>query len=220
MFERFDSRARRVIGLAQEEARLLNHNYIGTEHLLLGLLHGNDDVAAKALEDLGVSLGAARTQVEEIIGRGKETPIGHIPFTPRAKKVMELSLREALQLGHKYVGTEHLLLGIIREGQGVAAQIVVRLGVDLPRVREQVVQLLSRTPTWWRGDLEASQSFLTSMGIALDNPPVLRLAEPLSCTFCRRAQDQVSQLVAGPDVYICDECVGRCGEIIKEQRGR
>ena len=143
MFERFTDRARRVVVLAQEEARLLNHNYIGTEHILLGLIHEGEGVAAKALESLGISLQAVRDQVEEIIGQGGSSPSGHIPFTPRAKKVLELSLREALQLGHNYIGTEHILLGLIREGEGVAAQVLTKLGADLSRVRQQVIQLLS-----------------------------------------------------------------------------
>jgi ATP-dependent Clp protease ATP-binding subunit ClpA len=141
MFERFTNRARRVIVLAQEEARILSHNYIGTEHLLLGLVHEGEGVAAKALESLGISLEAVRQQVEQIIGRGQQAPSGHIPFTPRAKKVLELSLREALQLGHNYIGTEHILLGLIREGEGVAAQVLVRLGADLSAVRRRVVGL-------------------------------------------------------------------------------
>src|SRR5213082_1138512 len=143
MFERFTDRARRVVVLAQEEARMLNHNYIGTEHILLGIIHEGEGVAAKALESLGISLEAVRSQVEEIIGQGQAAPTGHIPFTPRAKKVLELSLREALQLGHNYIGTEHILLGLIREGEGVAAQVLVKLGADLSRVRQQVIQLLS-----------------------------------------------------------------------------
>ena len=142
MFERFTDRARRVVVLAQEEARMLDHNYVGTEHILLGLIHEGEGVAAIALESLGISLEAVRQQVEEIIGRGKQAPSGHIPFTPRAKKVLELSLREALQLGHNYIGTEHILLGLIREGEGVAAQVLVRLGADLNRVRQQTVQVL------------------------------------------------------------------------------
>ena len=143
MFERFTDRARRVVVLAQEEARMLNHNYIGTEHILLGLIHEGEGVAAKGLESLGISLEAVRAQVEEIIGQGQQAPSVHIPFTPRAKKVLELSLREALQLGHNYIGTEHILLGLIREGEGVAAQVLVKLGADLNRVRQQVIQLLS-----------------------------------------------------------------------------
>jgi ATP-dependent Clp protease ATP-binding subunit ClpC len=143
MFERFTDRARRVVVLAQEEARMLNHNYIGTEHILLGLIHEGEGVAAKALESLGIALEGVRQQVEEIIGQGQQAPSGHIPFTPRAKKVLELSLREALQLGHSYIGTEHILLGLIREGEGVAAQVLVKLGADLNRVRQQALQLLS-----------------------------------------------------------------------------
>ena len=143
MFERFTDRARRVVVLAQEEARMLNHNYIGTEHILLGLIHEGEGVAAKALESMSLSLETAREQVTDIIGRGQSAPAGHIPFTPRAKKVLELSLREALQLGHNYIGTEHILLGLLREGEGVAAQVLQKLGADLNRVRQQVIQLLS-----------------------------------------------------------------------------
>jgi ATP-dependent Clp protease ATP-binding subunit ClpC len=143
MFEKFTDKARRVVVLAQEEAKLLNHNYIGTEHILLGLIHEGEGVAAKALESLGINLDSVREQVQEIIGQGQQAPSGHIPFTPRAKKVLELSLREALQLGHSYIGTEHLLLGLIREGEGVAAQVLTKLGADTNRVRQQVIQLLS-----------------------------------------------------------------------------
>ncbi len=143
MFERFTDRARRVVVLAQEEARLLNHNYIGTEHILLGLIHEGEGVAARALESMGINLESVRSQVVEIIGQGSQAPSGHIPFTPRAKKVLELSLREALQLGHNYIGTEHILLGLIREGEGVAAQVLVKLGAELTKVRQTVIQLLS-----------------------------------------------------------------------------
>jgi len=142
MFEKFTDKARRVVVLAQEEAKSLNHNYIGTEHILLGLLHEGEGVAAKALEALGISQEAVRDQVKEIIGQGQQTPTGHIPFTPRAKKVLELSLREALQLGHSYIGTEHLLLGLIKEGEGVAAQVLTKLGADSNKVRAQVQQML------------------------------------------------------------------------------
>ena len=143
MFERFTDRARRVVVLAQEEARMLNHYYIGTEHILLGLIHEGEGVAAKALESLGISLDAVRQQVEEIIGQGQQAPSGHIPFTPRAKQVLELSRREAEQLGHNYIGTEHILLGLIREGGGVAAQVLVKHGADPNRVRQQVIWLIS-----------------------------------------------------------------------------
>src|ERR1700676_88307 len=143
VFERFTDRARRVLVLAQEEARLLNHSFIGTEHILLGLIHEGEGVAAKALESLGISLEAVREKVEETMGVAGTAPSGSPPFTPRAKKVLELSLREALQLGHNYIGTEHMLLGLVREGEGVAAQVLVSLGADLARVRQQVIQLLS-----------------------------------------------------------------------------
>jgi ATP-dependent Clp protease ATP-binding subunit ClpC len=143
MFERFTDRARRSVVLAQEEARLLNHDYIGTEHLLLGLIHEGKGVAAKALAEMRITEEAVRQQVEEIVGRGQQVPrSGHIPFTPRAKKVLKLSLREALQLGHSYIGTEHILLGLIREGEGVAAQVLLRLGADLDGTRHQVIELL------------------------------------------------------------------------------
>jgi ATP-dependent Clp protease ATP-binding subunit ClpC len=144
MFERFTDRARGVVVLAQEEAQLLKHNYIGTEHILLGLARDNGSVAGRALRRLSIDVEAVRAEVLEIIGRGGESPSGHIPFTPRAKKVLELSLREALQLGHNYIGTEHILLGLVREGEGVAAQVIVKRGVDLDRVRETVLQQLEQ----------------------------------------------------------------------------
>ena len=131
MFERFTDRARRVIVLAEEQARALHHNYIGTEHILLGLIGEGEGVAAQALESLGISLDGVRQQVEQIIGQGHQEPQEHIPYTPRAKKVLELSLREAKQLRHNYIGTEHLLLGLIREGHGVAAQVLTELLLSL-----------------------------------------------------------------------------------------
>jgi ATP-dependent Clp protease ATP-binding subunit ClpC len=143
MFERFTDRARHVVVYAQEESRMLNHNYIGTEHILLGLIHEGEGIAARALEAMGISLDSARRRVEEIIGQGQTAPAGHIPFTPRGKKVLELALREALQMGHTYIGTEHILLGLIREGEGVGAQVLQELGADLDRVRQTVIQLLS-----------------------------------------------------------------------------
>jgi ATP-dependent Clp protease ATP-binding subunit ClpC len=147
VFERFTDRARRVVVLAQDEARLLNHNYIGTEHILLGLLREGEGAAAQALNGLGLSLDGVRKQVEQIIGQGQQIPDGHIPFTPRAKKVLELSLREALQLGHDYIGTEHVLLGLLREGEGVAAQVLVKVGADREKVRRQVIQVLAGSAT-------------------------------------------------------------------------
>jgi hypothetical protein len=163
VFERFTDRARRSVVLAQEEARMLNHNYIGTEHILLGLVRERDGVAGKALVSLDISLEAVRQQVEEIIGQGQAAPRGHIPFTPRAKKVLELSLREALQLGHNYIGTEHILLGLIREGEGVAAQVLEKLGADLNRVRQTVIQLLSGYLTGTEGGKVAGGSELEEL---------------------------------------------------------
>jgi ATP-dependent Clp protease ATP-binding subunit ClpC len=174
VFERFTDRARRAVVLAQEEARLLNHNYIGTEHILLGLLRGEEGVAAIALKTLGVSLEATRLRVEEIIGEGREMPPGHIPFTPRAKKVLELSLREALQLGHNYIGTEHILLGLIREDEGVAAQVLKELGADLDRVRQTIIQLLSGYAAgseWPSVEGEAEMAELTSEVARSSEPP-------------------------------------------------
>ncbi len=142
MFERFTDRARRVVVLAQEEARMLGHDYVGTEHILLGLIHEGSGVAAHALESLGITTEAVRQQVEEIAGRGHATPTGHIPFTPQAKTALQLALREAMHLGHTYIGTEHILLGLIREGQGPAAQVLAALGADQNRVRQQVIALL------------------------------------------------------------------------------
>ena len=161
MFQRFSDSARRVVVLAQEEARSLNHNYIGTEHLLLGLIQEGEGIAPRALEAVQINLEAVRSQVVEIIGRGSNAPSGHIPFTPRAKKVLELSLREALQLGHNYIGTEHILLGLIREGEGVAAKVLVKLGVDLERLRNQVLKMLSDSSgTGEPGGAEGSQGNL------------------------------------------------------------
>jgi prophage maintenance system killer protein len=167
MFDRFTVRARRAIQLAQEEARRHQHNYLGTEHLLLGLIREDQGIAAMALESLGISLEAAAAQVGEIIGQGKSTLVGHIPFTPRAKKVLELSLREALQLGHNYVGTEHILLGLIREGDGVAAQVLVSLGAQHARVRDHVLRLLTG---WSAADDERSgpRSRLVRMSVPAD----------------------------------------------------
>ena len=150
--------------LAQEEARLLNHSFIGTEHILLGLIHEGEGVAAKALESLGISLEAVREKVEETIGMAGTAPSGSPPFTPRAKKVLELSLREALQLGHSYIGTEHMLLGLVREGEGVAATVLVSLGADLGRVRQQVIQLMSGN--------QGKESVGASQGVELGRQPV------------------------------------------------
>jgi len=208
MFERFTDRARRVVVFAQEEARLLDHNYIGTEHLLLGMIHEGEGVAAAALESLGVRLEAVRAEVEEIIGRGGLPVSGHIPFTPRAKKVLELSLRESMQLGHNYIGTEHILLGLIREGEGVAAQVLVKLGADLATTRSRVLALLSgeevpqdppRPPTAWRSTAAAR---LVWGGTG----PVLSSTEA-RCLLCGRPEDKVDYLVGARGVMICDRCI-------------
>ena len=168
MFERFTDRARKVVVLAQEEARLLNHSYIGTEHILLGLAREDEGVAAKALDSLGITLDAVRQQVQQIIGRGKQQPAGHIPFTPRAKKVLELSLREAKQLGHNYIGTEHILLGLVREGEGVAAQALINLGVELGAVRQTVLGLLASFATDEPGIRQIRRSGPGAAGVVLD----------------------------------------------------
>jgi ATP-dependent Clp protease ATP-binding subunit ClpC len=142
MFERFTDRARRVVVQAQEEARALGHNYVGTEHVLLGLIHEGSGVAAKVLESLGISQETVRQRVTDAVDQGKQAPSGHIPFTPRAKKLLELALQESRALGHNYIGTEHILLGLIHEGDGVAAQVLTELGADLNGAREQVIRIL------------------------------------------------------------------------------
>jgi ATP-dependent Clp protease ATP-binding subunit ClpA len=182
MFERFTDRARRVVVLAQEEAVRLKHNHLGTEHLLLGLVHEGQGVGAKALESLGIQLEAVRAQVEEIIGQGQRAPTGHIPFTPRAKKVLELSLREAKQLGHDYIGTEHILLGLIREGEGVAAQLLVKLGADLSRTRRQVVGLST-------GDAGGMEAVARTRLVRMSVPDELREAQE-QLTQVRRQKER------------------------------
>jgi ATP-dependent Clp protease ATP-binding subunit ClpC len=203
-----------VVVLAQEEARMLNHNYIGTEHILLGLIHEGEGVAAKALESLGISLEAVRSQVEEIIGQGQQAPSGHIPFTPRAKKVLELSLREALQLGHNYIGTEHILLGLIREGEGVAAQVLVKLGADLNRVRQQVIQLLSgyqgketRPPAARRRAPPRPPSSSTSSG-ATSPRPLARASSTRSSGARRRSSGSCRCCPAAPRTTRSDRRAG------------
>jgi hypothetical protein len=205
MFERFTDRARRVVVLAQEEARLLNHNYIGTEHLLLGLLAERESVAARVLHSLDVDLADARAQVREIIGDGVTAPSGHIPFTPRAKKVLELALREALQLDHNYIGTEHILLGLVREGQGVAARVLGNLGADLGRVRHVVIEVLS--------DLGREPTTVPAGG---NSPLVLepvaaplggRLSSQPRCALCGRTEERVTHLLVAGGTMLCDDCV-------------
>jgi ATP-dependent Clp protease ATP-binding subunit ClpC len=193
MFERFTDRARRVVVLAQEESRMLNHNYIGTEHLLLGLLHEGEGVGAQALQSMGISLETVRAQVEEIIGQGHSAPPPHIPFTPRAKKVLELSLRESKQLGHKYLGTEHILLGLIREGEGVAAQVLQRLGAELSAVRQEVLQQLAASGVS-EGSLELeTEGEAVRLGVrqaeATKAPVCPRCRAPLESSAAHRALD-------------------------------
>jgi hypothetical protein len=202
VFERFTDRARRVLVLAQEEARLLSHNFIGTEHILLGLVHEDEGVAHQALEQFGISLEDVRTQVREIVGVSSTVPTGSPPFTPRAKKVLELALREALQLGHNYIGTEHILLGLVREGDGVAAQVLVSLGADLDGVRQQVLGMVTPHP----------------------GPPTPRPVSGIhrravvECSFCGRRPPESGQLMSGRGgVYICERCLiefqGRLGDV-------
>ena len=222
MFERFTDRARRVLVLAQEEARLLNHSFIGTEHILLGLIHEGEGVAAKALESMGISLEAVREKVEETIGMAGSAPSGSPPFTPRAKKVLELSLREALQLGHSYIGTEHMLLGLVREGEGVAAQVLVSLGVDLGRVRAQVIQLMSGS-----GSEHPSAETEGPMGAiaraASRRPALAELLNPLPvflpqphCSFCGRDLWESDHVVSYRRAVICSTCIEAAHRAIEQ----
>jgi hypothetical protein len=199
MFERFTDRARRVVVLAQDEARRLDHTWIGTEHILLGLIREGEGVAAKALESLGISLDAVRQQVEEIIGQGQQAPSGHIPFTPRTKKVLELALRESKKLGHNYIGTEHILLGLIREGDGVAAQVLVMLGADQNRVRQQVIQLLHGRSAEQPGSTRPAERELSLL------PAVKTLLEGLE----QRLTAIEQRVGTGPDTSDLDEQIAQ-----------
>ena len=191
--------------LAQEEARLLNHSFIGTEHILLGLIDEQEGIAAKALESLGISPDAVREKVVETIGQAGTGPGGSPPFTPRAKKVLELSLREALQLGHSYIGTEHLLLGLVREGEGAAATVLVSLGADLGRVRQQVIKLMSGN--------QGTESAGTAQGTgSAENPSFVRRhnlpgARLVVCSFCGLPPPGSGQLVSGDNAFICERCI-------------
>jgi ATP-dependent Clp protease ATP-binding subunit ClpA len=222
VFERFTDRARRVVVLAQEEARLLDHNYIGTEHLLLGLINEGEGIAAQALGALDVSLERVRHDIEEIIGRGDRPPAGHIPFTPRAKKVLELSLREALQLGHNYIGTEHILLGLVREGEGVAAQVLQKLGADLARVRETVIELLPgspesavRSPRRRRGRRIVEEEPSVSPVSAEDFPTCSSCSAPLAETMAVKVFElSVDEQPAQAKVAYCSRCGTALGTIL------
>ena len=215
MFDRFTDRARSSIAKAQEEARLLNHNYIGTEHLLLGLIALQDGVAWRVLNSLGLSLTAVRVQIEEMIGRGPSTPEGSIPFTPRSKKVLELALREALQLGHNYVGTEHVLLALVREHEGVGWQALEKLGLRRKTTRAAILQALQGFRPYAAGGRHsvAKPGLVRAPEEAVAN-------EFLLCSFCGKAQSDVEKLIAGPGVYICNECVALCEEIIEEEKAK
>ena len=202
MFERFTERARRVLVLAQEEARLLDHGFIGTEHILLGLIQEVEGIAAQALRELDISLKAAREKVAETIGVQVTSPSGSPPFTPRAKKVLELALREALQLGHSYIGTEHLLLGVVREGEGVGAQVLISLGADLSAVRQHVIRLLA----------EAHGVVPSGVDTGLSTRPRaagFRRTSLVACSFCGLAPPESGQLIAGDNAFICERCVGQ-----------
>ena len=206
MFERFTDRARRVVVLAQEEARLLNHNFIGTEHLLLGMIHESEGIAAQVLERAKISLEAARRKVQATSRAGQWSPPGHIPFTPRAKKVLEMALREALQLGANFIGTEHLLLGLLHEGEGAGVRVLKDFEADLDRMRERAVELGGRElldrSSPGKPEIQPSPSTRTAV---------------LHCSFCLEPQDRVAKLIAGPGVYICDRCVALCQEILDEE---
>ena len=204
MFERFTDRARRVLVLAQEEARLLNHGFIGTEHILLGLIHEGDGVAARALEQMEITLDDVREKVEETIGLSGGPPIGSPPFTPRAKKVLEVSLNESLQLGHNYIGTEHILLGLIREGEGVGAHVLVSLGAGLEVTRETVLTILRDQPSlvdplspFERPRRTGSYTVLRRRSLLVN----------VGCTFCGRQPPEAGRLFTKDDASICEHCV-------------
>jgi ATP-dependent Clp protease ATP-binding subunit ClpC len=201
MFERFTDRARQVVVLAQEEARNLHHDYIGTEHLLLGLLHEGHGIAAQALTALGMDQEAVRQRVIGIVGRGDQNPSGHIPFTPRAKKVLQLALREALQFGHNYIGTEHILLGLVREGDGVAAQVLTGMGAELGRVRREVTDLLGQQPG--RTDAPAGTSLPGKAGRGT-RKALARVINRLD-RIERRLSALEKRVGTGPDLQELDE---------------
>jgi ATP-dependent Clp protease ATP-binding subunit ClpC len=215
VFERFTDRARRVLVLAQEEARLLNHGFIGTEHILLGLLHERNGIAAQALSRMDVTLEAVREKVEELVGPTGAVPTGSPPFTPRAKKVLELSLREALQLGHNYIGTEHLLLGIVREGEGAGAQVLVSLGADQLRVRQSVIQLLADTVDPESGALREPVE-MTSGSWTSRAAVGFRRSRIAQCSFCGRRPPESGRLIAGQDAHICEHCVHQWSDELSE----
>ncbi|MGA7420707.1 MAG: Clp protease N-terminal domain-containing protein [Acidimicrobiales bacterium] len=211
MFERFTDRARRVLVLAKEEGRQLNHSFIGTEHILLGLIGERDGIAAQALRRLEISGTAVRAKVEETIGPSGSFPSGPPPFTPRAKKVLELALREALQLGHSYIGTEHLLLGVVREGNGVGARVLVSLGADLPRVRQQVIHLLG-----------GEHGGMALAGSSSDSPPRIggfHRTVLVVCSFCGLRPPESGRLVSGDNAFICERCIRQWSDRLETEPG-
>jgi hypothetical protein len=216
MFERFTDRSRRVLVLAQEEAHQLNHGFIGTEHILLGLISEGHGVGARALESLDVTLERARGKVADTLGTAGSAPPGSPPFTPRAKKVFELSLREALQLGHSFIGTEHILLGLLREGDGVAAQVLVSLGTDLGVVRQRVIELISE-----QGYRVEEGSMLSDDRVAGHfvgaHPSSLRAGTLAECSFCGRRPPESGRLVSGTDALICEHCVAEWFRVLASE---
>ena len=217
MFERFTDRSRRVLVLAQEEARLLNHNHIGTEHLLLGLIHEGEGVAATALWHMDITLDAVREKVEETIGLSGVPPMGSPPFTPRAKKVLELSYRESLERGHNYIGTEHLLLGLIREGDGVGAQVLVDLGAGLDETRETVLALLHDQPIPGGSSPSLERPRRASGSWAIGRRRGLIVGG--GCSFCGRPPPEAGQLFTGAGASICEHCVRQWSEELGEGDG-
>jgi ATP-dependent Clp protease ATP-binding subunit ClpC len=214
VFERFTDRARRVVVLAQEESRLLDHNVIGTEHVLLGMLHEGEGIAAQVLGAAGISLEGARAKVGETTRREPSSPPGHIPFTPRAKKSLEYALREAIALGSTFVGTEHLLLGMLREGRGVGIRVLMDLGADADSIRDEVRGMAGGGRT----ALFEAEEFDRPVSQKPEIQPASASHKPvLCCSFCGEPQDRVAKLIAGPGVYICDRCVALCQEILDEQ---
>jgi len=213
MFERFTDRSRRVLVLAQEEARLLNHQFIGTEHILLGLIQEREGLAAQALAQMDISLDAVREKVDEIIGVFGAAPTGSPPFTPRAKKVLELSMRESLQLGHNYIGAEHLLLGLLSEGEGVGSQVLVSLGAGLEETREMVLALLHNQPIPYVHSSE-HRGRRRSWAVGTRRAGVV-----VGCSFCGRQPPDTGQLFSGTDAAICEHCVRQWSTGLDEEEG-
>jgi len=215
VFERFTDRARRVLVLAQEESRFLSHGFIGTEHILLGLIREGEGTAARALEELDISLEQVREKVQETDGVSATARTASVPFTPRAKKVLELSLREALQLGHNYIGTEHMLLGLVREGEGVGARVLVSLGADPVKVRQQVIQLLPGvTEGEQLGSTRAPHVLLQPSGVLTASSSATRSHG--GCSFCRRDLWEVGRHVSAAAATICEDCISVAARALEE----